>query len=144
MRIVIGIVIAVLIASSLFQTFRLHTEQRTNAELTESLATAQSYIAAKNKQLMAISAIAKENDIYQASMQQQLDALSQSETEKNQRIKDLINENAALKRWANTPLPADIIRMQQRPTITGAASYRAHLSSSNPLPTPRSQPENQR
>lgn len=47
------------------------------------------------------------------------------------RIEELKRENEDLRRWADTPLPADIIRLRERPVLAGGAAYRKWLSQSD-------------
>ncbi|HHL4994522.1 TPA: Rz-like lysis system protein LysB [Escherichia coli] len=51
--------------------------------------------------------------------------------QRQRRIEELKRENEDLRRWADTPLPADIIRLRERPTLTGGAAYRQWLSASD-------------
>ncbi|HBR2325333.1 TPA: LysB family phage lysis regulatory protein, partial [Klebsiella pneumoniae] len=43
-------------------------------------------------------------------------------------------ENEDLRRWADTLLPADVIRMRERPALAGGAAYREWLSQSDAVP----------
>ena len=70
-----------------------------------------------------------------AKLQGQLDQLAQSAATRADTIKRLKRENTELRMWADRPLPDPVIRLLQRPAITGAADYQAHLSNSEPLPT---------
>lgn len=45
------------------------------------------------------------------------------------RIQELEHENAELADWSHQPLPVAALRLRERPTLTGAASYRQWLSS---------------
>lgn len=47
----------------------------------------------------------------------------------------LIDENAALRAWADTPLPDDVVRLQAAPALTGADDYVDYVSASEPLHT---------
>jgi LysB family phage lysis regulatory protein len=51
------------------------------------------------------------------------------------RIEELKHENDDLRRWADTPLPADIIRLRERPALAGGAAYREWLSQSDAVQT---------
>ena len=51
--------------------------------------------------------------------------------QRQHRIEELKRENEDLRRWADTPLPADIIRLRERPALTGGAAYRQWLSASD-------------
>ncbi|HBM3218112.1 TPA: LysB family phage lysis regulatory protein, partial [Klebsiella michiganensis] len=42
--------------------------------------------------------------------------------------------NEDLRRWADTLLPADIIRMRERPALAGGAAYREWLSQGDAVP----------
>ncbi|WP_429071154.1 Rz-like lysis system protein LysB [Aeromonas veronii] len=69
-----------------------------------------------------------------AKLQGQLDQLAQSAATRADTIKRLKRENAELRIWADRPLPDPVIRLLQRPAITSAADYQAHLSGPDPLP----------
>ena len=63
-----------------------------------------------------------------AKLQGQLDQLAQSAATRADTIKRLKRENAELRMWADRPLPDPVIRLLQRPAITGAAASQAYLS----------------
>lgn len=75
-----------------------------------------------------------------AKLQSQLGDLSMTAATRAETIKRLKRENDELRTWADRPLPAPVIRLLQRPAITGAADYQAHLSGGDPLPTATGQP----
>ena len=75
-----------------------------------------------------------------ATLQRQLGDLTITAATRADIIKRLKRENAELQAWADRPLPAPVIRLLQRPALTGAADYQAHLSSPGALPTAGSQP----
>ncbi|HDL8336197.1 TPA: LysB family phage lysis regulatory protein [Yersinia enterocolitica] len=60
--------------------------------------------------------------------------LSQS---REQKIQRLLNENKALRNWSVTALPADVIRLHQRPAFANPNDYLRWLSASEQLPTAR-------
>ncbi|KWC22757.1 protein lysB [Burkholderia ubonensis] len=45
----------------------------------------------------------------------------------------LTDENAALRAWAGTPLPADVVRLQASPALTGADDYVEHVPGGEPV-----------
>ncbi|WP_419823301.1 Rz-like lysis system protein LysB [Yersinia rohdei] len=94
--------------------------------------------ASKNGQLIALALTANANNQAQAQLRQQVASADQLLAQRNSQIKRLYRENETLRRWADTPLPDDIIRLRQRPAITGAANYRQWLSESHTLPIPSS------
>lgn len=59
---------------------------------------------------------------------------------REQKIQRLLNENQILRDWSNTPLPADVARLHQRPGFTGAANYLRWLSGGEPVPNPGKPP----
>ncbi|WP_440144446.1 Rz-like lysis system protein LysB [Aeromonas veronii] len=67
-------------------------------------------------------------------LQGQLDQLAQAAATRADTIKRLKRENAELRAWADRPLPDPVIRLLQRPALTGATDYQAHLSGPEPLP----------
>ncbi|CRE88519.1 TPA: Rz-like lysis system protein LysB [Yersinia enterocolitica] len=90
--------------------------------------------ASKNGQLITLALTANANNQAQAQLRQQIASADQLLAQRNSQIKRLYRENATLRRWADTPLPDDIIRLRRRPAITGAADYRQWLSESRTLP----------
>ncbi|WP_342059147.1 Rz-like lysis system protein LysB [Aeromonas sp. OTU364] len=75
-----------------------------------------------------------------ATLQRQLGDLTITATTRADTIKRLKRENTELKEWADRSLPDPVIRLLQRPALTGAADYQAHLSGPDSLPTAGSQP----
>lgn len=75
-----------------------------------------------------------------ATLQRQLGNLTITAATRADTIKRLKRDNAELKEWADRPLPDPVVRLLQRPALTGAADYQAHLSSPGALPTADSQP----
>lgn len=67
-------------------------------------------------------------------LQGQLDQLATTAATRADTIKRLKRENAELKAWADRPLPAAVVGLLQRPALTGAADYQAHLSRPDTLP----------
>ncbi|BFI54073.1 Rz-like lysis system protein LysB [Yersinia pseudotuberculosis] len=91
-------------------------------------------VASKNGQLIALALTANANNQAQAQLRQQVASADQLLAKRNSHIKRLYRENETLRRWADAPLPDDIIRLRQRPAFTGAADYRQWLSESHTLP----------
>ena len=67
-------------------------------------------------------------------LQGQLDQLAMTAATREQTIARLKRENAELKSWADSHLPAAVVGLLQRPALTGAADYQANLSRSGPMP----------
>ncbi|HDL7015583.1 TPA: LysB family phage lysis regulatory protein [Yersinia enterocolitica] len=96
--------------------------------------------SSKNGQLIALALTANANNQAQAQLRQQVASADQLLAQRNSQIKRLYRENETLRRWADTPLPDDIIRLRQRPAFTGATDYRQWLSEGHSLPVSSSQP----
>ncbi|CAI1684584.1 phage lysis regulatory protein, LysB family [Serratia quinivorans] len=60
---------------------------------------------------------------------------------REQKIQRLLNENQILRDWFNTPLPADVARLHQRPSFTRASDYLHWLSDGEPVPDTGQQPK---
>lgn len=75
-----------------------------------------------------------------ATLQRQLGDLTITAATRADTIKRLKRENAELQAWADSPLPDPVVRLLQRPALTGAADYQAHLSGPGALPTAGRQP----
>lgn len=127
---------AALLLTSGVQTYRLSEARR--AVIDQQAADA----VIKNGQLIALALTANANNQAQAQLRQQVASADQLLAQRNSQLKRLYRENETLRRWADTPLPDDIIRLRQRPALTGAADYRQWLSESHSLPVSGGQPTN--
>lgn len=56
----------------------------------------------------------------------------------------LKNEDPKVRSWADTVLPSDVVRLHQRPTITGAEGYAEYLRTRDPLHATGQPAENKR
>ncbi|CNF50921.1 Rz-like lysis system protein LysB [Yersinia mollaretii] len=128
-----AITAALLLASGV-QTYRLSEARQVVIDQLAAEA------ASKNGQLIALALTANANNQAQARLRQQVASTDQLLAQRNSQIKRLYRENETLRRWADAPLPDDIIRLRQRPAFTGAADYRQWLSEGHSLPVSGSQP----
>ncbi|WP_145521709.1 Rz-like lysis system protein LysB [Yersinia aldovae] len=122
-----AITAALLVASGV-QTYRLAEARQVMIDQQTAEATI------KNGQLIALALTANANNLAQAQLRQQVASADQLLAQRNSQIKRLYRENETLRRWADTLLPDDIIRLRQRPAFTGAADYRQWLSEGHSLP----------
>jgi LysB family phage lysis regulatory protein len=121
-------IVGALLVTSGVQTHRL-------AEARQALIDQQAAEATiKNGQLIALALTANANNQAQAQLRQQVTSADQLLAQRNSQIKRLYRENETLRRWADAPLPDDIIRLRRRPVITGAADYRQWLSEGHAVP----------
>ncbi|EMX2855325.1 TPA: LysB family phage lysis regulatory protein [Yersinia enterocolitica] len=63
---------------------------------------------------------------------------------REQKIQRLLNENKALRDWSVTVLPADVIRLHQRPAFASPHDYLRWLPDSEQLPAARQSPNGER
>ncbi|EPC7928954.1 Rz-like lysis system protein LysB [Yersinia enterocolitica] len=130
-----AIAAALLLASGV-QTYRLANAQQ--VVIDQQAADA----VIKSGQLIALALTANANNQAQSQLRQQVASADQLLAQRNSQIKRLYRENETLRRWADTPLPDDIIRLRQRPAFTGTADYRQWLSQGHSLPVSGGQPAN--
>ncbi len=62
--------------------------------------------------VLALALTANANNQAQAQLRQQVASTDQLLAQRNSQIKRLYRENETLRRWADTPLPDDIIRLR--------------------------------
>ncbi len=101
-------------------------------------------VAQSQQSINAIQKTAKQNQAAQAALQQSLSDASTLAAMQSQQLEQLKHDFADVKAWADTPLPAAVIRLRQRPAITGSAAYRQWLSTRDPLRAPASESQEQR
>ncbi|WP_145589267.1 Rz-like lysis system protein LysB [Yersinia rochesterensis] len=68
------------------------------------------------------------------ALRQSLSHASTLSLSREQRIQRLLNENKVLRDWFATALPADLIRLHQRPAFASPHDYLRWLSDSEQLP----------
>lgn len=136
--------LAVLVALSAFLGWRLVSAHETIGENDRTITAKEAEISRARSQLVAVNLIARLNDSFQAGLQLKQAALSKAKTDRATLVKQVIDETPENTLWAGTPLPADIIRLHKRPTVTGADAYLKYLSESNALRPSGQQPENTR
>lgn len=148
---VVAVVLALLLSVVGVQSWRLSHASQLNDALQLNLKDKDGIIkdkgqqlADKNSQLLAVSLVSSANDRAQRDLRQRAETLQVQLAARQDKIKELINENAELKHWTDTLLPADIVRLHNRPALAGAAAYRAWLSENNALPVSGDASINQR
>ncbi|MEI9701508.1 Rz-like lysis system protein LysB [Enterobacter cloacae] len=127
----LAVMLAVVLAALAWQSWRLNNARHAIDTQGEQLATSAQALAKKNSQLIGLSILTETNSreqmrLYAAS--EQTTALLRT---RQHRIEELKRDNEDLRRWADTPLPADIIRLRERPALAGGAAYRIWLSQSD-------------
>ena len=125
------VVLALLLAALGWQTWRLADASQTISTQADELRSKSQALAKSNSQLISLSILTETNNREQARLYAEAEQTSVLLRQRQHRIEELKRENEDLRRWADTPLPADIIRLRERPTLTGGAAYRQWLSASD-------------
>lgn len=129
----LAIAVAVLLGIALFLGWRLDKSADFIGEQGETIGTLNGQLSDKNSQLIAVDLMGRANDALQLGLQQRNAQLAAGAAGRDQRFKELTHENAEVKNWADTRLPDAVIRLQQRPVITGSEGYHTYLSGSDAL-----------
>ena len=126
------VVLALLLAALGWKTWRLADASQTISTQADELRSKSQALAKSNSQLISLSILTETNNREQARLYADAEQTSALLRQRQHRIEELKRENEDLRRWADTPLPADIIRLRERPTLTGGAAYRQWLSRVTP------------
>lgn len=124
----LAIVLALVIAALGWQSWRLNNARHTIETQGETLETKTQALAEKNSQLIGLSILTETNSRAQMRLYAAAEQTTALLRNRQHRIEELKRENEDLRRWADTALPADIIRLRERPALAGGAAYREWLS----------------
>ncbi|WP_312153177.1 Rz-like lysis system protein LysB [Lelliottia nimipressuralis] len=131
MKRALAVMLALVLAAMGWQSWRLNNARHTIETQGEQLATKTQALAKKNSQLIGLSILTETNGREQMRLYAAAEQTATLLRTRQHRIEELKRENEDLRHWADTPLPADIIRLRERPALTGGAAYREWLSQSN-------------
>ncbi|HHQ6535092.1 TPA: Rz-like lysis system protein LysB [Serratia fonticola] len=95
--------------------------------------------AAVNSRDTVITALQREAGQQTVAEQQLRNTLAGAQRmalRREQQLQRALNENQALREWFGRALPADVIRLHQRPAFTGTGDYLRWLSDGQPVPNP--------
>ena len=124
--------------------------QRTNAaEARADLAEQQLATSQQREQesIVVINALwenARRLESQRRVLADQQATLSRTAANRLATIEELHRENATLRTWASTPLPAAVIRLRRRSAVTGARDYYQSVRDAQPLQPASEQPTHQR
>lgn len=123
-KLLAGLALLAALAGGALYVRALHAE---NADLTDKLGQAKASVAERDATISSLRADAADK----ARQQRKLDALTATveiaSSTIRQQIRKAVNENAAARAWADTPLPDDVVRLSARPARTGAATFGAGM-----------------
>ncbi|MBF4178970.1 Rz-like lysis system protein LysB [Lelliottia nimipressuralis] len=135
----LAVMLAVVLAALGWQSWRLNNARHTIEIQGETLETKTQALAKKNNQLIGLSILTETNSREQMRLYAAAEKTTALLRNRQHRIEELKRENEELRRWTDTPLPADIIRLRERPALAGGAAYREWLSESDAVqPEPNS------
>lgn len=124
----LAVILALALAALGWQSWRLNKASHTIEQQDSDLKVKGERLAKTNSQLIALSILTETNNREQARLYASVESTNALLRSRQRRIEDLKLENEDLRRWADTPLPPDIIRMRERPALAGGAAYREWLS----------------
>ena len=130
----LAMVLALVIAVLGWQSWQLNNARHAIKMQGEQLATKAQELTKKNSQLIGLSILTETNSRAQMRLYAAAEQTTALLRSRQHRIEELKRENEDLRRWADTPLPADIIRLRERPALAGGAAYREWLSQSDAVP----------
>ncbi len=130
-KLVTGFVALSAIAGASFYVRALHADI---TRLTVQAQRAQSDVAARDAVINRLNA----NEQEKIEAHQKLESSRASIAGTLERVQEinkrLVYENAEFRTWSNGALPADVIRMQSAPALTGSADYLEHVPASDGVP----------
>ncbi|EMM1613160.1 LysB family phage lysis regulatory protein [Raoultella ornithinolytica] len=130
----LAVILALALAALGWQSWRLNKASHTIEQQDSDLKVKGERLAKTNSQLIALSILTETNNREQARLYAAAESTNALLRGRQRRIEDLKRENEDLRRWADAPLPADIIRMRERPALAGGAAYREWLSQGDTVP----------
>lgn len=130
----LAVVLALVLAALGWQSWRLNNASHTIETQDEVLKSKSLELTKKNSQLIGLSILTETNSREQTRLYAAAEDTRSLLHQRQNRIEELKRENEDLRRWADTLLPPDVVRLRERPAITGGAAYREWLSKGDAVP----------
>lgn len=130
----LAMVLALVIAALGWQSWRLNNASHTIEIQGRDLETKAQELTKKNSLLIGLSILTETNSREQMRLYAAAEDTRSLLHQRQNRIEELKRENEDLRRWADTLLPPDVVRLRERPAITGGAAYREWLSKGDAVP----------
>lgn len=134
--VIVCVVIVLLLSGLGVQSLRLGHANKLNEKQSETIEQQETALSEKNGQLNALTEQMKRSDEDQARLRDLVEQNRAALSDRQKLIERLKRENQELRYWADTLLPADIVRLRQRPALTGGSAYRKWLSEVDAVPVP--------
>ncbi|MCS2172240.1 Rz-like lysis system protein LysB [Scandinavium sp. TWS1a] len=131
---VLAVMLAVALAALSWQSWRLNNASHTIEAQDLTLKGKADELVKRNSQLISLSILTETNSREQTRLYAAAEDTRSLLHQRRNRIEKLKRENEDLRRWADTLLPADVVRLRDRPTLTGGAAYREWLSKGDAVP----------
>ena len=131
---VLAVMLAVVVAALGWQSWRLNNASHTIETQSAALESKTQELAKKNSQLIGLSILTETNSREQTRLYAAAEDTRSLLHQRQNRIEELKRENEELRLWADTLLPPDVVRLRERPAITGGAAYRDWLSKGDAVP----------
>ncbi len=125
------IILLMLLAALDWQSCRPNNASHTIETKGEALKSKSLELAKKNSQLIGLSILTETNSREQTRLYAAAEDSRALLHQRQSRIEELKRENEDLRRWADTLLSPDVVRLRERSAITGDAAYREWLSESD-------------
>lgn len=140
---IIGLIISGTAAVGLFayQNQGLRADKKL---LDTQLTDANTKVKAQAEVITTLETAAKANEKAHETLLAKIATTKNLLTKHEQTIRTLEQQNEALKIWSNTRLPDPVIRLRQRPALTGSENYQSWLFERDALPITGIQPTDQR
>ncbi|UUE38716.1 Rz-like lysis system protein LysB [Pectobacterium aroidearum] len=130
------VLFSLLVAGVGLQSWRLNHSQELNSKQSETLEGQRKALNERDSQLSVLDDRLKRSDEEQARLRDLAVQNRAALSDRQKLIERLKRENQELKHWADTLLPADIVRLRQRPALAGGSAYRKWLSEVDAVPVP--------
>lgn len=131
---VLPVMLAVALAALGWQSWQLNNASHTIETQEAALKSKNQELAKKNSQLIGLSILTETNSREQMQLYAAAEDTRSLLHQRQNRIEELKRENDDLRRWADTLLPPDVVRLRERPILTGGAAYREWLSKGDAVP----------
>lgn len=128
----------VLLAAVAFSAYTYTRYLSVKADMAENTAqTALQQLETSKQVIERQDALIRAQERLAASLDGQRTALRELANTREIHMRKLLDENAEIRAWAAVPVPADVVRLRDHGTITGAAAYRQFMSQGAALPAAR-------
>lgn len=130
----LAVMLVLILAALGWQSWRLNSASHIIETQSKELNSKAQELTKKNSQLIGLSILTETNSREQMRLYATAEDTRSLLRQRQNRIEELKRENEDLRRWADTLLPPDIVRLRERPALTGGAAYREWLSKGDAVP----------